>query len=321
LIVKTMTDRCMQIAIVFLSLGAVATLTGAGLILFYNSGSRNIALAFGTLVGAFLFFGTQVLFDLRPTSDLNQISMRYAIDLLKPEIRQWRMPRGMRGGGEIGASNWLASKSPQTLRSRDKSSTLAMDLTMFSLLYMIGTQEFDWQLKKNVYQDEYGTVSNLQALSPPEQCTKFSVESLKSILSVSGNMFSGAPLTPISSICLPPDTTMTLTTGALIISNPYCQLSFRPGFVGMDMMNPEHPQGPADLNPKLEDNGGQFVSVMVRLDVETRFLRLRSQSSRMPDYRAWCDRLIRDAQQWWNPANVVPLGVRSESTNPLQSSR
>src|ERR1700732_3014933 len=98
----------------------------------------------------------------------------------------------------------------------DNVSSLATDLTMFSLLYMIGTQEPDWQLRKVIYEDEnIKMMGTVQGLSPPSQCTKFSADSIRAILSKSNNKFAHAPLSPISNICLPPDTNMEVANGAL----------------------------------------------------------------------------------------------------------
>src|SRR5262249_40493007 len=154
-------------------------------------GSKNLALAFGTLFGSVLFFGTQVWFDLQPTTETAQISFRYTVDRSKPDIRQWRRPRGLRAAGETGASDWLAEKNQKILRSTADSTKTATDLTMFSLLYMLGTQEIDWQMRETVYQDEYVRRWARQGISAPSQCTRFSAEDIKSILCRTKNLFAG----------------------------------------------------------------------------------------------------------------------------------
>ncbi len=292
------------------------------LVISQNAGSRNLVLAFSTLTGALVLLAINLWFELRPTGpEYTQISMSYTLDRAAPAIRQWKMPRGIRAAGETGASNSLADSAPQVLKSMGNLPSLAIDLTMFSLLYMIGTQELDWQLRKVIYQNENIKMGTAQGLSHPSQCTKFSAESIRAILSKSGNKFAGAPLSPISNICLPPETTMEVTDGALVLQNPYCRISFHPLWVGGSGVHPNHPSGPQDLNPLLPDKQPQYFTMYVNLDIETRFLALRAQSTNMAKYHAWANRIASDAADWWGQQNTLPAGARVASTNPEQNSR
>jgi hypothetical protein len=314
-----------MVSILPLALGgasALLILICGFLVISQNAGSRNLVLAFSTLIGALVLLAINLWFELRPTDpEYTQISVNYTLDRAAPAIRQWKMPRGIRAAGETGASNSLADSAPQVLKSVGNLSSLATDLTMFSLLYMIGTQEFDWQLRKVIYQDENIKMGTAQGLSPPSQCTKFSADSIRAILAKSDNKFARAPLSPISNICLPPETTMGVLDGALLLQNPYCRISFRPQFVGMSSFHPDNPSGPQDLNPSLSDKQPQYLTVYARLDIETRFFALRAQSTNMAKYRAWANRIVSDAEDWWGQQNTLPLGVRVSSTNPEQDSR
>ena len=54
-----------------------------------NSGSRNIALATGALLGAVVLLAVQLRFELRSEPSTDFITAEYTIDRSKPEIRQW----------------------------------------------------------------------------------------------------------------------------------------------------------------------------------------------------------------------------------------
>jgi hypothetical protein len=99
-------------------------------------------------------------------------------------------------------------------------------------------------------------------------------------------------------------------------------MSFHPPIAGLSNINPEHHSVAGDMeNPKFKDNIPRFTQMHVRIDVETSFFALRSQSRNIDRYRNWTNRIVADMQDWWNPENVLPSGVKVYSTNPLQSSR
>jgi hypothetical protein len=115
-------DTAMLWILVGGTVSGVVTVLAALFIVYQNSGSRNLALAFSALVSTIVLFGIQLLFELQPGEPTyNQVSASYNIDREAPAIKQWSMPRvGMRAAGETGASNWLQELHPNCSRTTTK---------------------------------------------------------------------------------------------------------------------------------------------------------------------------------------------------------
>jgi hypothetical protein len=175
--------------------GVVATAV-AGACLVYvlseNSGSRNIALATGALLGALALLAVQLRFELRSEPSTDFITAEYTIDRAKPEIRQWKYDndQGHRLGREVGASQIFAGAHPgQFDGDREK---LTHDMVIFSLLAYFGVEQFDWQMKRVQFIGQMATLTRTSFGSRPDECTTVTKAQLQKLLSDAGNFFADA---------------------------------------------------------------------------------------------------------------------------------
>jgi hypothetical protein len=233
-----------------------AAIVCLGYVAWENAGSRNLALATGTLLAAAVLLCIQLHFELRESVDTDFISAEYTIDRAKPEIRTSYEPhQGTRPGSEIGASTFFANSHPgQFDGDREK---LTKDMALFSLLAYLGWQQFDWQIKRVQFTGKVsGTITQSAPGSKPEECTLVTTQQIQKMLSDAGNSFAGANLSVIGGrLCLPPASTMQLLSDALIMTCPFCEISFtlessggiRYGRPGIVTDYPQLPNGEATL--------------------------------------------------------------------------
>jgi len=284
-----------------LVLGGVAlliTLIAAAWLTWENVGSRNLALATGTLAAAALLYVIQVPFELRRSIDRDRISTEVTVDLAVPVIRQWTYTGNIpwRMGIETDASRWLAANNPAAFaQERGK---LTADFVLFSLVSFLTHDEFDWQLSKVSYKGRSaGIFTSVQRVSKDHECAAFEESGLRARLSQAGNLFAGVPLTLVSGkLCLPPRSSIELSERSLVIRNRICQLSFTVELSGL--INYAKP-GSSGQTPQLPGGGQQFETRLVGLNVETIYFALRAQHRDSSKYREWCTRVINDAREWF----------------------
>ena len=208
-------------------LSMVFTLVSLGCVAWANSGSRNLSLAMATLSAAMLLFVIQLAFELRASEDTDFISVELTIDRAVPAIRQWVYTTGgWRIHAETEASDWLKANTPDLFNTDTEK--VNNDLAMFSLVSYLASNQYDWQLKKTQFKGStVGTLTTYHRQSSPDECTTFSQEQLNVILLKAGNVFSGSPLRLIAgSLCLPPKTTLNISSAELVLSNPFVSISF-----------------------------------------------------------------------------------------------
>ncbi len=161
----------------------------------------------------------------------------------------------------------------------------------------MGREEFDWQLKRVRYSGTTATVITVQRSSKDVECTLFTPDQIKTRLGSAGNLFAESPL-PMTSgaLCLPPRTTLAITSEALVIANPYCRISFalRPSG-SVDYMNP----GTGEEIRHLLSKEARFETRLTGLEVEIHRLALYSQHRDAPKYYDWARRLVQGARVWF----------------------
>ena len=122
-----------------------------GAVAWNNSGSRNLALATGTLFAAIVLFLVQLPFELRSSSSADIFTAQLTVDRLTPIIRMWKYPdwpgaavdRLMQ---EVAASSDLAAHDRSRFDGdRDR---LTLDLILYDLIAYLGVEQFDWRVKK-----------------------------------------------------------------------------------------------------------------------------------------------------------------------------
>ncbi len=198
----------------------------------------------------------------------------------------------------MGASEWLTKNYPtafETIPQRDK---VALDLTMYSLVSYLTHIQYDWQLQRK----SYGSLTTTQAVSGPGDCSYYTESELKQRLNKSGNLFAGAPLQVLlNKLCLPPKTELELSTNALTLRNPFCQVVFRGEHPAHMILN-VHPKT-REYVPLQNGQGPRFEIRQMGLGVETTFFALRAQHRDSKAYHDWASRVVDGARQWFAPGN------------------
>lgn len=281
-----------NLATLFIFLGSAVYLA------WQNAGSRNLALAVGTLAAAVILFVIQLRFELRPSTADDHVSAELTIDRAKPEIRQWDYTGSgsWRMSRETNASSWLAANNPAAFeQDREK---LATDFVLFSLASFLATTEFDWQLRKIVYGGKSsGSVTTVEGVSGNEECSVITVDDLRLRLGEAQNVFAGAPFLIVSGrLCLPPRSALEISANSLIIRNPVCQLCFR--IEPFQSAFFDKPRSGGEV-AQLPGGGHRYETRLIGLKVQTLFFALRAQHRDSEKYREWTARLIGNARDWF----------------------
>jgi hypothetical protein len=110
-----------------------------------NSGSRNISLALGTLLGAALLLGVQGSFELRGTKTFAVIGTEFTTDRATRKIEQWRYPISSlnRPINEMDANKFLLNSNRAAFDGDGEK--LWRDMSLYSLVLYLWLEQHDWQ--------------------------------------------------------------------------------------------------------------------------------------------------------------------------------
>jgi hypothetical protein len=278
-----------------------------------NSGSRNIALATGALAGAAILLCVQLRFELRADESTDFITAEFTIDRAKPEIRQWKysITQGQRLVRDLDASGKFAAAHPgQFDGDRGK---LTQDMVIFSLLAYLGVEQFDWQIKRTQFVGQSTGTQTLTMLgSRPDECTVVTKDQLRTMLLNVGNSFAeGGMFFGQQFLCLPPRSTLQVTAVGVILTNPFCEISFTlepSGGVhyGRPASGEKPPSTAAEVadfiersEPRLPNGEPVFERRATGIRVTVRYSAIRAQHRDMPKYQDWSKRLVSGAQNWF----------------------
>jgi hypothetical protein len=267
-----------------------------GYFAYENTGSRNISFAVAALAAAMLNLGLNLTFDLqRPEPKTTRIPTEYTLDARTPRIRQWVYPIGLdfRYLNETTASAEALQLNPEAFTWRGQK--LANDMIIFSILtYLV--EEHDWQAKKDVTMWSIGTSTQTTYPSNEKSCSFVSYDDFRNKLSNSGNIFSKFKwYSPFNRICLPPNTTISITSSSVTVSNRFCDIVFdvepSGGFAGRPTRR--------DDNPMLENGEPQFWTWRTPIRVTTQYSGLRAQHRDKQKYQDWAENLVEGLRQWF----------------------
>jgi hypothetical protein len=265
-----------------------------------NSGSRNLALATGTLVAALILFVVQLPFELSSSIRNDFFSAEFTIDRATPQIRQWKYPNksgaGTRLGLEVGASNYLNGRDPSQFNGdRVK---LTNDMVVFSILAYFGSRHSDWQLKHLMFRGQSaGTLTISQRVSGPNDCTIFSTDKIEHRLAAAGNVFAGANIFfGPRELCLPPNSTLSISPNSLVIENPFCKLSLgleQSG--GVAFTEP----GTGGNVPQLSNSEPRYETRVTGVRAIVEFSWIRAQHRDLKKYQDWIDKVFNGLNVWF----------------------
>lgn len=285
--------------VLFIGVGAlIVGVICLAVVAWANIGSRNLALASATLFAAVILLIVQLPFELRSKSKTDLFSAEFTIDHLKPQIRQWSYPQnaGWRIGLEIAASDALAKGNPNVFKGDGEK--LAKDMTVRSLVAYLFAEQFDWQLQKvQLSGRSMGTMTTVQPLSKPEECSKVTNTQAEEMLTAAGNAFaSGAPLLR-QQICLPPGSALSIEASTVSITTPFVRITFVAENNGRAMY--VKPGTNAQEAPTLSDGSPQFETRLNGVRATTEYTWIRAQHRDIDSYQDWAERIVSGAQRWF----------------------
>jgi hypothetical protein len=265
-----------------------------------NSGSRNISLALGTMLGSLLLLSIQMLFELQSTKSFAVIRTEFTTDRAKPKIEQFRYPLASmrRFENEAGANKFLLATNSTEFKGDGEK--LWKDMSLFSLVAYLWSEQHDWQIAR----DRLGNYERFQYLSPsdqPSQCTKVELSETQTMLHRAGNVFADYGFAPsvFRFMCLPPRSLLRIEPGGVEIETPFCKIRFdieqlwiekaswRPGTDGKDM-------------PLLENGQSRFETRTGIMRATIKYAWIRAQSREMPKYQAWATDVVERARKWFD---------------------
>lgn len=284
-------------------LGLAALLIGVvslGSVAWANSASRNLVLAVSTLFAAVLLFVMQLQFELRSKEELDVFTSELTVDRDTPMIRQWRYPdanaASWRLTAETVASNFIAKKEPARFSSDP--TRLGTDLILYSFIQYLGIEQFDWQVRRTALQGfTFGTEIRSAGISSGADCTAFSQSDLQAILKTAGSPFAGLPLSLVGGrLCLPPGSTIRMSTTGLEIRTPYCTVSF---VVEPSQSVSYAEPGSQGQVPQARSGGPRFETRLTAIRSTVKYSWVRAQSRDMEKYVQWAQRVVNGARLWF----------------------
>jgi hypothetical protein len=296
-------------ALVSAGLGATLLLAAAGVLAWNNAGSRNLALATGTVAAGLLLFALQLPFELRSTEERDFLTVELTLDRQESSIRQWSYASvpGMswRIHDEIDASKWLAGHHPQLFADEDGRDRITRDLVLFSIVSYLARYEFDWQRRLVRFSgDTAGTILTWDRLSKASECTLVDEHALRAQLTAAANAYAGARLSVTGqALCLPPRTFLTLARDSLAIDNPFVRilLDLRPSG-SISYIEPG--TGKA---PQMPSGGGRYETRLIGVEAKVTYRALRAQHRHMYRYKAWTQSLLTGLHQWFEIPQPDPI--------------
>ena len=277
-------------------------------IVWVNSGSRNLALGLGALVGSFVIFALQIVFELKGTATSGDFVVEFVVDYQMKSVRSAvAYSRSTAAAAsyrsviiEIQASKVLAAAAPPF--KPDDAPKVARDLGVLSIISYLLQEQPDWQLDARSFKTSTGTVTQWVGLSPPEECSSVSVETIREKLRAAGNIFAetenitfGRP-----TICLPPHAVLDLTQNSVSVRSRVCGIIFtlQEPFSSMMGVDP-HELAAAKANgqpvtatvPTLSDGSPRYRTVDIAARATVEFAGLRAQDRDLAKYQDWARRV------------------------------
>jgi hypothetical protein len=263
-----------------------------------NAASRNLALATATLFAAVVLLVVQLPFELRGKTLTKLFSAEFTIDHAKPQVRQWSYPTSSsswRIGLEIGASDALAKANPNAFKGDGEK--LTRDMTVRSLAVYLFAQQFDWRISEvSVRGPSMGTMTTIQPLSQPTECTIITSTQLEEMLAKAGNAFVSGPIVQ-RQICLPPNASLVLASSSISIVTPFVRIAFDVGPTAGAMF--VQPGTGAIVAPTLSDGTPQYETRAHSIRATTEYAGIRAQHRDIEQYQQWAEHVVNGAQTWF----------------------
>lgn len=288
-------DSIFSTALIVGLVAALVSIVCLAYFAFESAASRNIALSTGTLAAAIVMFTLQIVFELQGTETTEFFSPEYSFDRATPSIGldSLRPSNLNRWAIEKRASDAFASANAGQFDG-DREEVL-IQFTLASILGYIGTEHFDWQLRRVQFKTPSMSMTTLGFQSPPRDCATVTAETMSSLLAKVGNPFAKVRIFPHGRVCLPPNSTIVIHANAMIIANPFCEIEFKiePSRSVMHGL-----RGRGFDVVKLPNGESRFETTPMGVRASVRYSAVRAQHRRMEKYRDWAEGVVAGVGAW-----------------------
>lgn len=298
-----------RLALYFGSLATVILFLCIVVLISANSGSRNLSLAVGTLSGAFIFLAIQLYYELQATVAKSAFGTEFSIDYERHIIAQFRYPRDQLGRATIQSE---ANKLLNSSYFDGDGEKLWRDMSLWSLVAYLWSTQHDWQISRTTIATSLSINSSYAFLSDrndKSQCSRVDWGTIQEALKRSGNLLSDIkPFGLYDFMCLPPGSTIEITTSSVQIATPFCTIRFDVDPRWMSVWNALPDREVilmTDKRPRYQTRQG-----VIRSTIQSS--RLRAQNNDMPKYKAWANDVVERAQQWFGPPKLGEIYIKSE---------
>lgn len=173
-------------------------------------------------------------------------------------------------------------------------------MTVRSLAAYLFAEQFDWQVREvRVRGSSIGTVTTIEPLSKPDECTIVTSTQIEEQLAKAGNLFVSGPLLR-QQICLPPGSSLDVQSLLLSITTPFVRISF--DVVPSTMTRFGQPGTGGLVSPALPDGSPQYETRLNGVRVTTEYTWIRAQHRDIERYKRWAERVVSGAQRWFEGA-------------------
>ncbi len=232
----------------------------------------------------------QVPFELKQSTSEEFLSVEVIIDKSVPSI--WYYGNTSSGpsrriSAKDGTGAILGKNNPDVFK-RD-GDILAQQMAIFSIVGFLFWDQFDWQIKRTNLINRTGeSTTIIEPASRSKECTNLSRKEIFEKLQEFRNPFAFAiEYIPDRPICLPPKSEIRISTDKLVVSNPFCEISF-----SFDT------RGGVDFMPN--GNGATMERRVIGIRATVTYFALRAQHFEMPKYQLWSQSIFDGLRSWFD---------------------
>jgi hypothetical protein len=179
---------------------------------------------------------------------------------------------------------------------------LVSDLVVYSFLSYLLVSDPDWRMKRArvEFPSKPGTHTTFW-MSDPKNATILPVDSVRQALRSANNLFADVPVTTVfRELRLPRGSKLIVADGKVTIASPTMTIVVTVELSSMlgGIPKQKTPQSPIEIT----ETGGRYMLHFTRISFRSEVARLRSRDPEMDAYRAWFDRMVAGAREWFKPS-------------------
>jgi hypothetical protein len=272
-------------------------LLGAIYLGWHNRGGQSVVFATATLVGAIVFFGLQLFFELRSKTSVDLITVELTVDRANKSIGRWGSPEDapIRRLIEGDAVRQLAEKDLNVLLN-DTSKT-CNDLVVFSFLRYLAIEQSDWQMEERAYVGKSASIVRRKRVSSERDSTSLTEHEIKTKLIEAGNLFAQffSLQQRYPDLKLPLLSKLSMTADTVTITNPESEIIIEiepPGLI-------DHSDPVTRMASEAIEGKPRYETRLIGLRITSRFSGLRIHAPDHHKHEAWVRRIATGAKSWF----------------------